>query len=1014
MEQNVVLAGVGGQGILTIARAISSASLKRGFQIRQAEVHGMSQRGGAVQSHLRVSDEPLYSDLIPAGHAEMVIAVEPLEALRYVDMLRPDGVIVSSTNAFVNIGNYPPIESVLERIAGFGRHILIDADRLARAAGSARAANTVVLGAASLYLELSAEELDDAIASMFAPKGEKIVRVNRRAFRFGRNAAAAYLDGIERGGTSRAVRHWVQSLGEDQLAGEERPDAPPLDVIEPIDRLSGAEAHAVERLIWDVYEDDRRQLYEHEVYQIIQLVGAITPPEHLFVRTDEIISPEALRRFQSDRVVLKIVSPEVPHKSDAHGIVFCRNETETVRREIDRLLRQHAHRERVDGVLVVEYVDRDAPGLGGELFVGVRATREFGPVIAAGLGGVDTEYLARTMRPGLAVAKALATDISAEAFFELFKRTAAYDLLSGRVRGHSRLVSDGELLRCFRAFISLATRFCVDRGVEGPDVEELEVNPFAYRHQRLIPLDGRGRLRTAVHRPAPRPIARVRNLLEPGSIALLGVSGKHRDSFGRIILNNVIGSGFDADRVRVIKPGVDRIDGVACVDSIEALEEPVDLLVVAAGASALPSIVDSCVESGKVRSAILIPGGAGETEGSESIAGAIRGAVSRAREKADGPVFLGPNSLGLQSRPGKYDTFFIPSGKLDKRWGTRHRGSALISQSGAFIVRALSNYETMDPAFAVSIGNQFDLTISDMIRGVGERPDIHTIGVYAEGFNDLDGLDMLRAIGDLTRRGTSVVLYKAGRTDTGRDAAAGHTASVAGDYEICEAGAAHAGALVAEDFSTFNTLFEIASTTHDRVVRGTRIAAISNAGCETVAMADNLDGRDASIAAISASTRDRLGQMLERRGLRELVNVRVPLDLTPMADEGAYLEASRILLDDAGVDGLVVSCIPLTPTIPATGDELAGGSAFVDGLVTLRDSTDKPIITVVDAGARYEPFVALLREAGFAVIRSADAAIHAFGRVLAARVGRGPLVEQKPGRAGVEASAVGGGGEPMA
>ncbi|HHN78487.1 MAG TPA: CoA-binding protein, partial [Phycisphaerales bacterium] len=646
-------------------------------------------------------------------------------------------------------------------------------------------------------------------------------------------------------------------------------------------------------------------------------------------------------------------------------------------------------------------VRREDSGLGGELFVGVRATREFGPVIAAGLGGVDTEYLARTMRPGLAVAKALATDISAEDFFDLFKRTAAYDLLSGRVRGHERLVSDGELLRCFRAFISLATRFCVDRGVEGPDVAELEVNPFAYRHQRLIPLDGRGRLRTAVHRPAARPIDRVRCLLEPGSIAVLGVSAKHEDSFGRIILNNVIGSGFDAGRVRVIKPGTERIDGVACVDSIGALEEPVDLLVVAAGAGELPSIVDSCVESGKVRSAILIPGGAGETEGSESIAEAVRDAVARAREKEDGPVFLGPNSLGLQSRPGKYDTFFIPSGKLDKRWGAPHRGSALISQSGAFIVRALSNNETMDPAFAVSIGNQFDLTLSDMIRGVGAREDIHTIGVYAEGFNDLDGLDMLRAIGELTEKGKSVVLYKAGRTDSGRDAAAGHTASVAGDYEICEAGAAHAGALVAEDFRAFNNLFEIASTTHGRVVRGARIAAVSNAGCETVAMADNLDGREASIASIGEGTRDRLREMLERRGLRGLVNVRVPLDLTPMADEGAYLEASEILLDDDGVDGLVVSCIPLTPTIRATGEELGAGSGLVDGLVALRDSTDKPIVTVVDAGARYEPFVLRLREAGFAVIRSADAGIRAFGRVLVSRCGSGAMVEGKPARSAV-------------
>lgn len=987
MEQNVVLAGVGGQGILTIAKAISNAGLKRGLHIRQAEVHGMSQRGGAVQSHLRFADHELFSDLISMGQADMVLAVEPLESLRYVNMLGPEGVIVASTNAFVNIGNYPPIEDVLDRVSGLGRHILIDADRLARAAGSARAANTVMLGAASLFLEVDALELDNAVADMFEPKGEKIVSVNRRAFRFGRNAAAAYLDGIERGGTSRAVRHWIESLEEDQLAGAERPDAPPLDVMEPIDRLSGAEAHAVERLLWDVYEDDREQLFEHEVYQIIQLVGAISPPEHVFVRTDEIITEAALTRFQSDRVVLKLVSPEVPHKSDAHGIVFCRNDHETVKQEIDRLLKHHAHRDRVDGVLVVEFVKRENTGLGGELFVGVRATREFGPVIAAGLGGIDTEYLAKAMRPGLAVAKALATDISAEEFFGLFKKTAAYDLLSGRARGHNRVVSDGELLRCFRAFISVATRFCVVRGEEGPDVAELEVNPFAYRHQRLIPLDGRGRLRTAVPRPAARPATRVRNLLEPASIAVLGVSAENKKSFGRIILNNVIGSGFDPADVRVIKPDTDEIDGVACVPSIADLPSPVDLLVVAAGAAELPSVVNQCVDSGKVHSAILIPGGAGETEGSEDIAAAIREAVDRAREQEDGPVFLGPNSLGLQSRPGRYDTFFIPHNKLDKRWDKPHKGVALVSQSGAFIVRAMSNFEKLDPAFTVSIGNQTDLTLSDIVAVVGERDDIHTLGVYAEGFNDLDGLDLLRVIDELTEAGKTVVFYKAGRTDSGRDAAAGHTASVAGDYEICEAGAAHAGALVAEDFTTFSQMLEIATTTHGFTVRGRRIGAIANAGCETVAMGDNVDESpySASLPAPAEPTLDALNAMLAEHRLTSLVNARNPLDLTPMASEAAYVEATRIFLEADEIDAVIVSCIPLTPAVASTETELEAGSALIDGLTRLRAEFDKPIITVIDAGARYDAFVARLRDAGFATIRSADEAIRVFGRVLASR-----------------------------
>ena len=190
MEYNLILAGVGGQGILTIAQAISIAATRRGCFVKQSEVHGMSQRGGAVQSHLRFADHELFSDLIPRGQCDMILAVEPLEALRYVQYLREPGLIIASTVPFVNIGDYPPIEEVLEKITRFPNHVLVDADRLARAAGSARAVNTVMLGAASGFLGLDAGELDAAIAEMFGRKGESVVQVNQRACRFGRNATA--------------------------------------------------------------------------------------------------------------------------------------------------------------------------------------------------------------------------------------------------------------------------------------------------------------------------------------------------------------------------------------------------------------------------------------------------------------------------------------------------------------------------------------------------------------------------------------------------------------------------------------------------------------------------------------------------------------------------------------------------------------------------------------------------------------------------------------------------------
>lgn len=988
MQQNIIMAGVGGQGILSIAKAISGAALERDLHVKQAEVHGMSQRGGAVQSHLRIADEPIHSDLIPAGRVGLLIAVEPLEAMRYVHLMAPDGVVVASANAFVNIGNYPPVEQVIDRITSTPRHVVVDAERLARAAGSTRAGNMVMLGAASLFLNSSREELERAIGAMFANKGDKVVESGRRALHLGRGAAKAYLHGLERGGSSRAVRHWIDSLSPDNLLAWADGAGPAFDPAQIDDQLSGAEAHAVERLLADVYETGRRQLFEHEVYQIIQFVGAIAPPQHVFLGVDNLISEDALAAFPGDHVVLKIVSPDVVHKSDVKGVVFCPKRYETVKHEIDRLIATHRGRgAHVEGVLVVECVERGNQGLGEELFVGIRATREFGPVVAAGLGGVDTEYLARVMKPGVAVAKAVATETSAEEFFELFRQTAAYEMISGQARGHRRIVSDGELLRCFRAFIGLARRFCVDRGQAGPDVAELEVNPFAFRRQHMVPLDGRGRLATATVRPSSRPIDRIRHMLEPESIAVLGVSAKGQN-FGRIILSNIVAAGFDPAHLRVVKEGESAVDGITCVPNIATLPGITDLLVIAAAAGQLPEIVDECVASGKVRSAIVIPGGAGETQDSKDIPRRIRDSLAAARARGDGgPVLLGPNCLGVQSRPGRYDTFFIPEAKLDKRRQCTGKGVALLSQSGAFIITRLSNLETLDPMLTVSLGNQVDLTISDMLAAVGGRDDIHTIGVYVEGFNDLDGLDMLQAVRAIADAGKTVVFYKAGRTDQGRDAAAGHTASVAGDYDICEAGATSAGALVAETFAEFEQLLELAATLHDRPVGGTRLGAISNAGFETVGIADRIRGPkyEVQLPALPDHTRAAIAVVLEQSKLTGLVNIRNPLDLTPMAGEAAYEGAARAMLECPEIDALLVSAVPLTPALTTTAGELAGHESLAHVLARLGAELHKPIAAVIDSGPIYLELVRQLRECGIPVFHFADQAMRSFGRYLSHR-----------------------------
>ena len=185
MKKDIILCGVGGQGILSIATIIGEAATKAGLNLKQAEVHGMSQRGGDVQSHLRLSDAEIYSDLIAEGSADMIISMEPMESLRYLPYLAADGKIVTSNKPFVNIPNYPEMADVTAALESLPS-VAMDIEEVAKNAGNARGANMVLLGTAARYLQiLTPNQLCDAIRTIFARKGEAVVEANIKAFQAG-------------------------------------------------------------------------------------------------------------------------------------------------------------------------------------------------------------------------------------------------------------------------------------------------------------------------------------------------------------------------------------------------------------------------------------------------------------------------------------------------------------------------------------------------------------------------------------------------------------------------------------------------------------------------------------------------------------------------------------------------------------------------------------------------------------------------------------------------------------
>ena len=189
MKRDIILAGVGGQGILSIAAVIGTAALSAGLHLKQSEVHGMSQRGGDVHSNLRISDKVILSDLIAHGTADLIISVEPLESLRYLPWLSKEGWLITNSVPHINIPNYPDLEKVHAEVRKVKHHVLLDADQMAKDLGASRSANMIILGAATPYLELDYSQIQNAIKSIFKTKGSDIIDINLKALEAGRQVA---------------------------------------------------------------------------------------------------------------------------------------------------------------------------------------------------------------------------------------------------------------------------------------------------------------------------------------------------------------------------------------------------------------------------------------------------------------------------------------------------------------------------------------------------------------------------------------------------------------------------------------------------------------------------------------------------------------------------------------------------------------------------------------------------------------------------------------------------------
>jgi acyl-CoA synthetase (NDP forming) len=743
----------------------------------------------------------------------------------------------------------------------------------------------------------------------------------------------------------------------------------------------------------------RTALTELEGMDVLDAMGLETPRRVLVAGSVEAAKAvgggAGKTAFPGAKVVVKVVSSAILHKTEVGGVAVVRNDPAEVQAAVAAMEARFAG-QTVEGYSINEFVPFE-PSLGHEIIVGFRLAPDFGPVVSVGFGGIHTEYLAGIFRTGTATVFLSPANAGADSISRELAGNALQTIISGGLRGTKPAIDAAALGDLAGKFVRAAPVLAA------AGILEFEVNPFALTgagaSARLVALDALAKLgplpkglelaggRIVNPRQEARPLGKIDRLLRPASAAVIGVSEKTVNN-GRIILRNLLRNGFDPSRIYVVKSGCAEVDGCRCVPDVASLPEKVDLFVLVVPAASAPSVLADLVEGDRAESVIVIPGGFEEKAGTEAITERMDAALERSRASGGGPLIVGGNCLGILSVPGKYNTLFIPEHKLPRRAGTPDP-VALISQSGAFAITRLSKHPGLAPQYVITCGNQMDATVGDFLERLAEDESIRVFAVYIEGFKPLDGEKVLRACSRITSSGRTVIAYRAGRSAAGAAASASHTASIAGDYPVTRALFAQAGAIVAETLGDFDDALAAFTLLRGKERGGRRLGALSNAGFECVSVADNLGPLE--LATLAPNTVGRLGSAFVKAGIGGIVDVHNPVDLTPMADDECYEECFRAILDDPGVDCGIAGIVPLTAALHslASGPDYAGDMNREDGIAVrygrLMAQTVKPWVAVVDSGPLYDPFARALESRGIPTFRSADRALAALALWMAAR-----------------------------
>jgi len=723
---------------------------------------------------------------------------------------------------------------------------------------------------------------------------------------------------------------------------------------------------SIEDILTRASKKGRNTLFEHEVYEILSLLN-IKIPVHIFASNPEEVTPGILSMFGSTRIVLKIVSRDIPHKQRAGGIKVVYKDLDFIRYsfiKMKSLFEDKGHK--IEGILLTEFIDY-SKDLGNEILLGFRESEAFGPVISFSKGGTDAEHFATNFSaPNLILApinREWAQALQASTRIQKkYMDEGKEDYISRIVEAE---VKFSKLATSFSNFFPSDSRFVIT---------EFEINPFVFDYEgNFIAIDGYATFKEREKEGIDlnvRPKETMKPFFEPRGIAIVGISRSDSTKAGNIILENLVELGRDDIYCVNIKGGEVNIEGRSfpLYKSVADIPAPIDLAIITVPAEVTLPAVEDCVKK-KVKAIILITGGFSEIGKDRSVEEKILELT-----RNSGIRIIGPNCLGIvyagEGENKGINTFFIPEEKFRINL-EKEKNVAILSQSGALGITEIYNLRNaISPKVIVSYGNQLDVDPADLVQYFEDDPMVDVIGLYIEGFKKCAGRKFFNVTANSHK---PIIVYKAGRTEAGVKAARSHTASIAGEYAVAKAAMKQAGLVVADNMIDHGDFIKTFALLNDFKVSGNRVAVIANAGYEKTYAADNLGTLE--VAELDKETLEEL-----RKIIPPYVNPDSLLDLTAMASDELFQKCIEIFLRCRKVDALCISIVPQAVLLHTTDQEIDQYKQNVAvRIVETVHRYKKPVVVSVNvvsgADAAYNKFGQLMDAGGVPTFLTAERAM---------------------------------------